>query len=298
MAYKVELSPGVFVDLDEGLEATDIKPEDREQTVEQIKAGEPTTEEVDLAENVMKPSLTEKVEAKTKEPVAEDEPVVKKNKYKIKYNGEEKELELDEGELITKLQKAEDYDKKMAKLAEDRRLVEPFRNVIDTEWFKTKLAEGIESGEIEQPRQSEAPSEDAIFGLEKRKLDPDFSRVQEAMRNWAATLPVTMQVQLDSNVVVFNNEYDRIANILREKKQNKTLNLTERKAVDKIIANKEKSKASARLEGAGMESEIPEGNVKARKLKDLKKIMKDGRPAQRDLAAAEYLLATAFGKDE
>jgi len=186
----------------------------------------------------------------------------------------------------------------MARLAEDRRLVEPFRDVIDTEWFKEKLKEGVESGEIKQPRVIEHAPEDAIYELERRKLDPDFENVRAAMRSWSITLPPTMQVQLDSNVVVFNKEYDRIAGILREKRVNKPLTTLEKKKVDKIIEKKEAAKDLARTIDAGVGVEVNPGAAKDKRVRDLKRIMKDGRVGDRDSAAAEYLLLTAFSKDE
>jgi len=45
MATQIELSPGVFLDLDEGLERGDIKPEDRVNN-----SDEPTTEQLEAAE--------------------------------------------------------------------------------------------------------------------------------------------------------------------------------------------------------------------------------------------------------
>jgi len=288
MAQNIEIMPGIVVDLNEGLERGDLidgkAQEDHYEGKENI-----TTEG---AESETKPE-PEKLEVKPELEVKTEEPSLKV--FKIKYAGEEKELKLTDEQIIQKLQKAEDYDKKMAKLAEDRRDVEPFKHILDTPWFKARLQEGLDSGEIAKPAEAPPPPEEAVFELERRKMDSDFEGIRAAMRTWAITLPATMQHQLDSNVVVFNREYDRIAEKLRAPRPTPQLNLTkaEEKKVDKVIQAKERAKEAGRVESPGNTSELDPGKAKDQRVKDLQRLMKKGGPRQ-DEIAAEYLLLTRF----
>ena len=298
MAQNIEIMPGMVVDLNEGLERGDLVDG---KSREEHEDAQPQTDDSQLTENrenaqpegkeVVK---VEDVKEEKKEEAPTKEEVEALKVFKIKYAGEEKELKLTDDQLILQLQKAYDYDKKVAKLAEDRRDVEPFKHVLETDWFKQKLQEGIESGEISKPAEAPPPPEEAIFELERRKMDPDFENVREAMRNWALTLPVTMQHQLDSNVVVFNREYDRIAEKLRAPKTKAPLTLTpkDEKKVDKIIQTKEAAKQNARVEQPGSTSEISADRARQNRVRELKKQMKSGLHA--DEAAAEYLLLTKF----
>ena len=302
MATKIQLMEGVEIDLNEGLERGDLidgqtqetyhsteetDKRDAEAAQRALEAGENAAVEGKAAE--VKPAVTTKEEDKT--PTAEAEAL---QVFKIKYEGVEKELKLTPEQLINRLQKAEDYDTKMARLAEDRRAVEPFKHVLDTPWFKQKLEEGLAAGEIERPAQVAPAAEEDVFELERRKMDPDFEGVRAAMRAWAITLPITMQFQLDNNVSLFNKEYDRVAAKLRAPRHTPPPNLTaaQTKVVDKVIERKEVAKSAARVESPGSAPEITPDRAKANRVRELKKAMKDG--TKRDEAAAEFLLITQF----
>jgi hypothetical protein len=298
MPNNIEIMPGVTVDLNEGLEPGDLI--DGKTIEEDYEAKENAA--VEGAEGVIKeedkPKVIEenKLEVKDKVEIKpEDESL---QIFKIKYAGEERELKLTQEQLIVKLQKAEDYDVKMAKLAEDRRQVEPFKHILDTPWFKGKLEEGLADGSIAKPAEVQPAPEEAIFDLERRKMDPDFENIREAMRTWALTLPAPMLYQLDNNVVVFNREYDRIAEKIRAPRHSPPLTLTKKdeKKVDKVIQAKEKAKDLGRIESAGSASELDPNKTKDERVKELRRYMKKGGPRQ-DEAAAAYLLLTAFSKD-
>lgn len=305
-AQNIEIMPGIVVDLNEGLERGDLI--DGKTQIESQDAADQERKEAAAAETILNPpeakvegaeGTDQPKQADKKEEAPTKEEVEALKVFKIKYAGEEKELKLTDEQIILNLQKAYDYDKKIAKLAEDRREVEPFKKILDTPWFKTKLEEGLASGEIEKPAEAPPPPEEAVFELERRKMDPDFENVREAMRNWAMTLPVTMQHQLDSNVVVFNREYDRVAAKLREPKTRPPLNLTpaQTKTVDKVIQAKERAKEAGRIEAPGSTSELNPDRARQTKVRDLKKAMKQGGRGS-DAAAAEFLLMTAFAKNK
>ena len=71
------------------------------------------------------------------EPVDADAPLT----LKIKVHGEEKEVTLTRDELIKRIQLAEDYMLKTQKLAEDRRQLEPYRQVFKSDAFHAWLAD-------------------------------------------------------------------------------------------------------------------------------------------------------------
>jgi hypothetical protein len=157
------------------------------------------------------------------------------------------------------------------------------------------LEEGLADGSISKAPEAPAAPEEAIFELERRKMDPDFEGVRAAMRSWAITLPVTMQHQLDNNVVIFNREYDRVAARLRAPRTQAPIVLTkvEEKKVDKVIQAKERAKESGRIEAPGAATELNPDQAKEHRLRELKREMKKGGPRQ-DEIAAEYLLLTRF----
>lgn len=285
--YNVELFPGEVIDL--------YNPDNPVVSEEDLRLG---------GENAAPEGAESKVAAESKETpeVKPVEPAAKTEEeslqtFKIKYKGEEKELKLSAEQLVERLQLAEHYNINMSKLAEDRQEVEPFKHILDTPWFKSKLEEGLADGSITKPADAPPPSAEDAYELERRKTDPDFATIQKAMHDWAITQPATIYNAVNTNVAVFNKEYDRAAAKLRAPKNTPPLNLTpkQEKQVDKVIQAKEKAKDSARIESPGSTSEISADKLRQNKLKDLKKAMKAGGPRSAE-ASAEYLLMTVFNQ--
>ena len=99
------------------------------------------------------------VEAKTPEPLDADAPLT----LRIKVQGEEKEVTLTRDELIKRIQLAEDYQLKTQKLAEDRRQLEPYRQVFKSDAFHAWLAD--------QPTEGSKPLPDMdLHGLMKKGM--------------------------------------------------------------------------------------------------------------------------------
>lgn len=255
---------------------------------------EEITEETDATETEETKETDSKEASEEKTEETENvEKTPQTKKYKIKYNGEDVELDVSDQDLVNHLQRSYDYETKINKLAEDRNLIAPYKRILETDWFKTKLEEGLRTGEIEKPAPVEKPSEEAIFEYNRKALDPDFDVIRKAMVDWALTLPEPMQWQLDNNYNVFNKEYDRVAKIIRKKKQEKPLNLNEKKKIDKIIAQKEDLKNKARVESSNT-ADAPETNS-TKRVKDLQKILKHGPPSKKDEAAAELIFLKMYG---
>jgi len=93
------------------------------------------------------------------EPVDTEAPLT----LKIKVHGEEKEVTLTRDELIKRIQLAEDYQLKTQKLAEDRRHLEPYRQVFKSDAFQAWLAD--------QPTEGTKPLPDKdLHGLMKKGM--------------------------------------------------------------------------------------------------------------------------------
>ena len=183
-AQNIEIMPGIVVDLNEGLESGDLvdgkTQEDAYEGKENaaVEGVESATPPATTPATTPEPEV--KPEVKTEPPKVEEPSL---QIFKIKYAGEDRELKLTQEQLINRLQKSEDYDTKIAKLAEDRREVEPFKQILETPKFKTFLEEGIADGSFSLPK-VQPPLDEDKFELERRKMDPDFPQIQEAMRNW------------------------------------------------------------------------------------------------------------------
>ena len=93
------------------------------------------------------------------EPVDADAPLT----LKIKVHGEEKEVTLTRDELIKRIQLAEDYQLKTAKLAEDKRKVAPYLDVIKSDAFHAWLADQPTEG-------TKALPDKDLHGLMKKGL--------------------------------------------------------------------------------------------------------------------------------
>jgi len=211
-------------------------------------------------------------------------------KLKIKVQGEEKEVSLTREELIKRIQLAEDYQRKTARLAEERRKIEPYLHVTQTDAFQTWLAEQQEQGVFEKPK-PEVIDPGLTYQLERRKSEPDYDEVMQAMREHAAMLTTSAQYVLDTHPPTFIAEYDRIASDLRSKRAIPSLEPVKPTPPDpevtrKILASKEKAKdVGAVLKPGGSPEEMAEMRHKKAE-KALIKRMREGDTT----AAAELIM--------
>lgn len=222
-----------------------------------------------------------------KAPAPEPPKPTDKQKFKLKVQGEEFEREYTNEELVSRLQMAEDYQKKTMQLAEDRRKIEPFMPIIDKPEFKQWLGEQVEAGVLEAPRIEPPPSPEDVIGFRIREHEPEFKDIQLAMSEWAATLPVYEAKILNSNPKVFNDTYDRFK-AARKAMMDKVSPphppqpepaKTDPKTLEKILQSKETSKEKARLETPGGTPPEVDPMKEWRKIdRELRKAVQDNLP--------------------
>jgi len=210
---------------------------------------------------------------------APEEP--KTYEFKIKYRGEEMTEKLTTEQIVARLQMSKDYTVKTEELAEKRRKVEAVERVTDTPWFKETYEEAIRTGAIEAQPAVASPAVDPLdkYEFEKRKSDPDFEDVRGRMREYALTLPAEAQEILSNNHKVFNQEYDRIAEGVRKKKESPppAPSKIAPEVAKKILQAKEVVKSNAVVERAGVGSPDADPSIQARKqLSALRRQAKEG----------------------
>ncbi len=218
---------------------------------------------------------------KVEPPVPEPPKVPEKQKYRIKVQGEERELELTPEQLIARLQMAEDYQLKTTQLAEQRRKVEPFIPIIEKPAFKEWLNEQVQAGLIEAPAPPPPPAPEDVVGYRLRMQDPEFAETRQAMVEWAATLPQYESDILASNHRAFNETYDRFKAArgpkLSPAPQAAPPQVADKAAVDKIIAAKEVAKEKAKVEPpGGTPPEVDEKKEWKRVNRELAKAVRSG----------------------
>ncbi len=254
--------------------------------------------EGDESETVKK----EKVEAKPEEtdpevkPDKEPEkpPEPEKLKFKLKFRGKEEEVEYEPAQIQVRLNKLRAFEENEKEFWEQRKEVEPYKEIVKSEWFKGKLKEAYETGELAAPEAPEAPPATVQYEIMKRKADPDHDAVMESLRDYARNLPLDAVKILDSDANVFLSEYDRVARDIREKK---TVPAPPAPKVDsaelkKKLAAKESAKSRAEVVQPGTMGEPQSQDVaRQKRIRELQKAMRDPAQVGRNLEfAAEILI--------
>lgn len=241
-----------------------------------------------------------KPEEKPPEVKPEEKPLESKEpeklKFKLKFRGKEEEVEYEPTQIQVRLNKLRAFEENEKEFWERNKAVEPYNEIVKSEWFKGKLKEAYESGELAAPEAPEAPPATVQYEIMKRKADPDHEAVMEAVRDYARNLPLDAVRILDSDANVFLAEYDRIAKDVRESKKAPTVKAEPPKVdpadLKKTLALKESAKARAEVVQPGTMTEPQSREVATQKrIQSLMKAMRDPANAHRNLEmAAEILL--------
>lgn len=311
--YRIQLG-GLEIDL---LDALD--PEDKAHLLEPGETPEKEPEEkpepakaTAQPEGEQKTESTEKGKEEPEKKAAPPEPEAKKEtpkekpsepekfNFKIKYRGEGKELSLTKDELIARLQMAEDYQIKTSELARERGEIEPYKPILKSPAFQEWLKEQVESGTFVPPKAAPEPARDAMYEYYRRKADPDFDVVQAELRAYSLALPPEAQAILDQDPNVFNREYDRIAQIVRGRKQTANPDpapdakpKVDPEITEKILKSKEVLKDKGIVEKPGTAPDETDDVKWKRREKDLVKALRESGGHDMDLAA-ELLLHRGF----
>ena len=277
----------------------DVKPKadpDNAALEGEAAAEAETTEETEKAE----PKKEAEPETPAEETPAEPEAEVKdpqKLKFKLKFRGDEQEVEYDPDQIQVRLTKLRAFEENEKQFWEKRKEVEPYAHIVKTDWFKEKLREAYESGDLERPPQPAAIPPVVQYEIVKRQAEPDYPEILNALQAYALQLPQEAMQLIDANAEVFLTEYDRIAKEVRAKKTAPAKETVPEKAklspdeVKAKLALKEKAKSSAAVTKPGTSTEpvTPQKRWEERK-RTLERALRSESNANRSVMIAAELL--------
>jgi len=273
------------------------KPPEAALEGEEAEPQEEPKEEPEPEKDEEEPPVEEKPEEPEEE---EEEPEPDKLKFKLKFRGKEEEVEYDPAQIQVRLNKLRAFEENEREFWDKRKRIEPYAEVVESEWFKEKLKEAYETGELQRPQKPQEVPATVQYEIMKRQAEPDYPRVMQALQAYALSLPDEAQQLIDSNAEVFLSEYDRFAKMAREeapieKKETKP----EPKKVPKLspeetkvkLALKEKAKENAAVTPPGVAKEAvhPRKAWEARK-RQLEKDLRNPASVNRSLEVAAELL--------
>ena len=296
----------VFID---GVDVTEVARPEGDDAPEEIPVKEPDADNAALEGDEAKEPEGEKepvegeakgeppAEAPDKEPESPKEPEeITKLKFKLKFRGKEDEVEYDPSQIQVRLNKLRAFEENEKEFWEQRKEVEPYAPIVKSDWFKAKLAEAYESGELTRPEAPPAPPTSVQYEVIRRKADPDYDVVMESLRDYARNLPAEAVGILNTDATVFLSEYDRVATELRKKP---AATVPDKKEPDKVdpkdfkakLALKESAKSRAGVAQPGTMTE-PQSERAAftKRIKELERTMRDPAQAHRNIECAAEII--------
>ena len=249
-------------------------------------------EEVEDAEPVESETKTvpeqepEEGEESAEEEAEEPEPAEpEKLKFQQKYKGEEYEIELTPQQIANRLQILRSYQEGEKEFWEQKKKVDTFAHIVESEAFQEWVKERRESGEqIPEPVKPSMDDEAMEFEIAKRR-DP---QVLIQLREWAMDNLTQEQIQiLDNNPKVYIKEYDRIVQEMTPPPAPPPKEKVDSKVKEKILKSKEVVKERAAVEKPGVKVEQDPNAATKKRVKYLQRVMREGTPGQADDAALE-----------
>lgn len=291
----------------EGQDVTDIartdQPEPEANPDNAHVEGEKPAEEVKEPEPVTEPKEAEAEKpAEDPKPEAVEEPKTpEKLKFKTKFRGREEEVEYDPSQLQVRLNKLRAFEENEKEFWDKTKKLDPYMPVVESDWFKQKLAEAYETGELEKPA-APAPVPSLVqYEIAKRQADPDHDEVLAELREYAMRLPRDAAALLDSDPTVFLPEYDRVAAERKARLEKAAPKVEPPKAtvedVRKKLELKEVAKKSAAVTAPGVQGE-PTSPLKSweKQERELMKALRDPANANQQLDIGARLLILRSNK--
>lgn len=279
-----------------GKDAEPQKPP--EPAVEGEGEEEEEPEKEDKEESEPEPEDKKPPEEKPEEPEEPTEP--EKWKFKLKFRGSEEEVEWAHDDVQKRLIKLRAFEENEKEFWEKRREVDPYLNIVKSDWFKEKMKEAYESGELEKPVTPPLPPARVQAELIRRRAESDYDDVVSALQTYALEMGPEYSQLVDGDAETFLSEYDRVAKEKRERKA-----ATEKKEptepakkkptpeeLRKELARKEAAKSRAAVTKPGTPSE-PVSELKRweSRRRELERALRDPSLAHRQLDfTAEYLM--------
>lgn len=296
----------------EGVDVTDIasphyedeKPDDVEapQADEDNAAVEGEGQEPEEPETPKEPEP--EPEPKAEEPKDEAEPEDEEPEepatwdFKLKFRGKTEEVAWTQEEVQHRLSKLRAFEENEREFWDKRREVEPYYNIVKSDWFKERMKEAYESGELKEPPKPPEPPATVQYEVLKRQADPDYDSVLNALQTYALSLPPEAMQLIDSDPTVFLSEYDRIAEEVRGRKPSSGTETPKKppkkspEDVKKDLERKEAAKTRAQTNKPGSQPPPPPSPLKQweNERRKLERAMKDPNNAHLNLELTARLL--------
>jgi len=197
------------------------------------------------------------------EPPKEPEPEKPKGpdkwKFKLKFRGKEEDVEYDPVQVQVRLNKLRAFEENEKEFWERNKRLEPFLPIIESDWFRQKVAEAYETGELEKPPAPPPVPMQIQYEIMKRQAEPDHAEILNELREYAMRLPPEAARMLDSDPTVFLPEYDRVAKDRRERLEKMAAKPEPPKAtpeeIKKKLEHKEAVKKAAVVTPPGVQGE-------------------------------------------
>ena len=187
----------------------------------ETKEPEPTeTEEVEEAEPEKPEADSDDTEEEEEE--AEESGTPTKIPVKTKFRGREFEEELTPEDIQVRLNRLRAFEENQKEFWDQKKEVEPYAELVKSDWFKRTLNEAYESGELTKPTTPPEPPPQVLYEVHRRQADPDYDVVMAELRTYAMSLPFEAAQLIDSDPNVFLSEYDRFAQQVRSKPKEPT----------------------------------------------------------------------------
>lgn len=284
-----------------GEDVTDlVNPEYDEGDETPAEPPEPAVEGEDLEEKEPEKKETEESEQEKEEDETPSEkpedpevpPEPDKWKFNLKFRGDVEEKEYTQEQVQVRLQKLRAFEENEKEFWQQKREIEPYIPIIKSDWFREKLKEGYEAGELEKPPEPPAPPVGLTYEHLKRKADPDYEEIVAALASYAMGLDPKAAELLDTDLPTFLKEYDRFAKEVREGKktappeEQKKPPKTDPAELKKKLELKEIAKEKANVVKPGSATDPPNPvKVWEKKYRELQKELRK-RPDDLNLAAS------------
>lgn len=261
---------------------------------EEFKKEEEEPEKKEEAES--EPETPEKQEEKPEEtpPKEPEKTEPDKLKFKLKFRGEESEVELSPEQIANRLQILRSYQENEREFWDERKKVAPFAKIVESDGFKQWLRERREEGEQVPEEQEPSREQETIeYELEKRR-DP---QIVSQLREWAIDNLTPKQFEiLNNNPDVYIKEYDRFVEEAKKAQEppEKPVQKVDPKVKEQILKSKEVVKERAAVEKPGVQREVDPQAADKRRIKFLEKMMREGNRGQQEDAAEELAYLTLF----
>lgn len=263
-----------------------VEGEEAEEAAEEVK--EPEADKEPKEAEAEKPAEDPKPEA------VEEPKTPEKIKFKTKFRGKEEEVEYDQSQLQVRLNKLRAFEENEKEFWDKKKKLDPYMPVVESDWFKQKLAEAYETGELEKPSAPPPVPSLVQYELAKRQADPDHDEVLAELREYAMRLPQDAAMLLDSDPTVFLPEYDRVAAERRARLEKAAVKAEPKvtpEEVKKKLELKEVAKKSAAVSAPGVQAESVSPLKSWEKTeRELMKALRDPANANRQLDIGAQLL--------